>query len=65
MSKIAYRGREYAAVKENGQYHVSVQFRFHQRTASYSEREAARRWLGDHGLRRGKARRLLEATERA
>lgn len=63
---VKVRDCEYSATRDNGTLTVKAfwprSLNEHTKSFPATDEESARRWLGDHGLRKGKARRLLLLT---
>lgn len=65
MVSIRYSSRTYAAAKcDDGRIIVAVEFPRGPKTKVAKTETVAYRWLGDHGLRRGRIRGLLDAELR-
>ena len=65
MTRIKYGGGYFSVAKcSNGDIAVEAKPGMSRSFSAFTDEEAARRWLGDHGLRRSKAKQLLAAELR-
>jgi hypothetical protein len=63
MAEIRYSNNTYIADRCPTGIKVCAVFRFHVHRVIVPDIDTARRWLGDHGLRRGKIKKLLSSLD--